>query len=793
MQALVPAWDGGFALCGIGFNRLGYAESPKYARVTMDQATLLALAGAFAGIWLVAGGWALLRGIGRQREASMAQRRALRLAAMIESSPALPLLVRADGRIEGSLGIARLFGLDALPTSIDALAGADAALGVLLSAVVEAQRAAKSFHLSLTTQNGARAVEVRGAPAPAALKLPGGALLWFADNSAHAAENQRLRHQRADAIAAFEAISALIEAAPFPMWFREPSLSLALVNHAYVAAVEADNAADVIARQTELVEPIAGVSARDAARAAHEANAESQRFIPVTIGGQRRMMRVVDMPIDDVGVAGYALDQQALEDARAELRRFTDARRSMLDQMSAAVAEFAPDRTLRFVNRPFLSLFLLDAEWAADAPPMERVLDRLRDNGRTPEVRDFPGWRAERRGWFALSQLHEESWLLRDGTHLRAVAQPTPDGGLLLIFEDRTEQVRLASARDTLLRVRTATFDNLFEAVAVFAPDGRLHLWNQRFRKLWQVGEEYLAAHPRLDQLLEKLAPQLADPRQQHVLRQLIVGATGDRQQRSGRVLMADDRQFDFAAIPLPDGNALFTLIDVTDSRRIERALRDRARALEEADQVKADFLSRISYDLRTPLTSIGGFAEMLAGGLAGDIGEQAQAYVRAIMEASSTLTQQIDAILDLSQSEAGAMPIERRTLSLGALIREASDAARAQCTAAGITLDLALQPSLGQVSGDAKRLRQALDLMLAHAMQGFGDSKGPKRITVHGDGDSANAQIILSDNGLGADVQGKDAVGLALVRQLVEAHHGRFERAQRAGEGTMLAIFLPR
>src|SRR3546814_6461745 len=92
------------------------------------------------------------------------------------------------------------------------------------------------------------------------------------------------------------------------------------------------------------------------------------------------------------------------------------------------------------------------------------------------------------------------------GTHLRVVAQPTPDGGLLLIAEDRTEQVQLAGARDTLLRVRTATFGNLFEAIAVFAPDGRLHLWNQRFRRLWGVDEAALAAHPRVDALMGGLA-----------------------------------------------------------------------------------------------------------------------------------------------------------------------------------------------------------------------------------------------------------------------------------------------
>ena len=90
------------------------------------------------------------------------------------------------------------------------------------------------------------------------------------------------------------------------------------------------------------------------------------------------------------------------------------------------------------------------------------------------------------------------------GTHLRVVGHRLPDGGLLLIFEDRTEQVQLASARDTLLRVRTATFDNLFEALGVFAGDGRLQIWNDRFRQIWGFEEEFLATHPRIDALVER-------------------------------------------------------------------------------------------------------------------------------------------------------------------------------------------------------------------------------------------------------------------------------------------------
>ena len=139
----------------------------------------------------------------------------------------------------------------------------------------------------------------------------------------------------------------------------------------------------------------------------------------------------------------------------------------------------------RFFNQPFAIMAQLEPEWLSERPEFDRVLERMRENGRLPEVRDFPAWKAERRGWFTSpEETIEEDWMLANGDHLRILGQPLPDGGLRLIFEDRTEQVRLASARDTLLRVRAATFDNLFEVISVFASDGRLYLWNRRFSEV---------------------------------------------------------------------------------------------------------------------------------------------------------------------------------------------------------------------------------------------------------------------------------------------------------------------
>ncbi len=401
-----------------------------------------------------------------------------------------------------------------------------------------------------------------------------------------------------------------------------------------MSARSAGESADaVVAAGTELVEPVEGRSAREIALAAASSGSASQRMAAITIDGQRRIFRVSDLPLGEDGVAGYAVDIEDFEELGRSFRAFREAQRSMIDQLSAGVAQFDARRMMTFANQPFQRLFALEPADLASQPQFERFLDKAHEAARTPEIRDFPAWRRERTEWFAASESVEEAWSLTDGSHLRMIAHPVPDGGLLLIAEDRTEQLKLSAVRDTLLRTRTATFDSLFESVAVFAPDGRLQLWNRRFASDWGLEDEQLDSHPHIEELLETIAPRMAKPDQAKAVGDTVRAATLDRKQRGGRVALADGRTLEFAGVPLPDGNGLLIVLDITDSQKADEALRERNEALIEADAVKTRFLANMSTELRTPLTSIGGFAELLQQGIGGELSESGSEYVGAILD----------------------------------------------------------------------------------------------------------------------------------------------------------------
>src|SRR4051794_16930513 len=767
---------------------------------------------ALALLWLVIAAAVAIVAARRFRLAETVLAAARANAALLEATPARPLIVRPDQRVEVDGQLMRELGLRSA-VRLDDLATSDGGidedeLQSLIADIEVARTSAGRVSRKVRVKGSGRMFEVRGGPAPSP-EPAGPLLLWLFDTSTSEEERARLALRLRQTEGALDSLTHLIEAAPFPMWYRGPDLKLGLVNSAFVEAVEGRDAADVIARGAELIDDTE--IAMGGARQALETERIHARMQPAIIRGERRMLRIVNVPLPTGAVAGFAIDVQDLEDARTELDRYIESQRELADRMTAGTAQFDADRNLSFFNRPFAVMTQLDPDWLAEQPEFDRVIERMRDNHRLPETRDFPAWKDERRGWFSSpEEVVEEEWMLPNGDHLRVVAQPLPDGGLRLFLEDRTEQLRLASARDTLLRVRAATFDNLFEAISVFASDGRLYLWNRRFIDDWELDEDWLTEHPRVDELVPAMARKLVNPTAAAQIREMVRQTTNERQSANGRISMTDGRHFQFAAVPLPDGNALLTMIDVTDSSRIEAALRERAAALEEADKVKTDFVANMSYELRTPLTSIGGFAELLGGGYAGELSAKGKDYVSAIIESVERLSKLINDVLDLTTGDARGVALERERVDLAGLCRAAAETARARVDEKAQKLEIEITASTGTVFGDARRLRESVEHVLHNAIA-YTDRKG--RILLEAEGDETAAIIRVTDNGTGiaakdvprvfnrfdrvveAGVRGEAALGLGLplTRQFVEAHGGTVELKSRKGKGTSVILTVPR
>jgi signal transduction histidine kinase len=215
-----------------------------------------------------------------------------------------------------------------------------------------------------------------------------------------------------------------------------------------------------------------------------------------------------------------------------------------------------------------------------------------------------------------------------------------------------------------------------------------------------------------------------------------------------------------------------------------------------------------MSYEFRTPLTSIGGFAELLQSGVAGELSAQGKDYVAAILSSVERLTSQIESVLDLTQSEAGLLPMASEEVDLlgfvTSVVREREEAIEAK----DIALDLRGDRSAGTVMADKRQLGRAIGNILDNAIAAVPNKTG--RILVMLSRRKNGARIVVSDNGPGLGransrarstamagdrrQSGKErrGLGLPLSRQLIEGHGGRLDIQSEKGAGTTVTISLP-
>jgi signal transduction histidine kinase len=661
-------------------------------------------------------------------------------------------------------------------------------------AVNALREAGEGFLLNLTTSTG-RSIEAMGRA------IGGQAIVRIRELSGLRRELAEMTLRHKGLLEETEMLRGFAAAAPWPIWAKRAGGSLLFANAAYARATEAANVTEAVQRNLELLD---STDRNEMARALNDNSAFSGR-LPIVVGGERRFYDVHALKVTG-GSAGIAIDASEATALRDALVRMAEAHRRTLDQLSSGVAVFDGQRRLAFYNDSYRRLWDLDRAFLDGNPDDSSVLDRLRAARKLQEQPDFRAWKAKLHEAYRAIEPAKDRWYLPDGRAISVVTTPNPEGGVTYLFDDVTESLELARQYDGLINVQRETLDNLAEAVAVFGSNGRAQLFNPAFAKMWKLSPEALRERPHIETVEAWCRPLFDDAATWQTLREAIT-AIENRIAVPLKLERKDGSVLDCMTMPLPDGATMLTFQDITDTENVERALRERNEALEAADQMKVDFVHHVSYELRSPLTNIIGFADLLTDPTTGPLMPKQAEYLGYITTSTSALFALINNILDLATIDAGAMTLELGPVDIRKTIDAAAEGIQDRLATERIELKVDADPGIGGFIGDENRVKQVLYNLLANAV---GFSPHDAAITLSARRTEHSVVFAVTDSGPGIPPDVKDKVfdwfeshangsrhrgaglGLSLVRHFVELHGGRVYFDPKASKGTTVVCEFP-
>jgi two-component system sensor histidine kinase BaeS len=236
------------------------------------------------------------------------------------------------------------------------------------------------------------------------------------------------------------------------------------------------------------------------------------------------------------------------------------------------------------------------------------------------------------------------------------------------------------------------------------------------------------------------------------------------------------------------------------EARALARAFNAMTSRLEAVEEQRRRLLADVSHELRSPLSVVQGSLEALVDG----VHPADEAHLSAILDETKVLSRLVEDLRTLSLAESGALALHREAIDVGVLVRETADSFASQAEPAGVSLEARVPNGLPQVKADPVRAREILANLIANAIR-YTPRGG--RVSVEARAQDATIAIEVHDTGAGIAPDRVDRIfdrfyksaesrgaglGLAIAKQLVEAHGGAISAASVLGEGTTVRFTLP-
>lgn len=633
-----------------------------------------------------------------------------------------------------------------------------------------------------------------------------GVIVWFFDVSEYMQQIRFLTTQNQTLTKEVKEYASIFNTMPIPIWKRDASYKIRFCNFVYSMFVKNEGHNHGGVDIPELDQSLNNLSAL-----AKNNNRPLRMKKHLVVQGQRRFYSITEMAINNSDeTIGFAYDITDQDEIEKELARHISAHGDLLESSSSAMAVYGPDTKLKFYNNAFVKLWDLKVKWLDAHPTYGEILEVLREKRKLPEQSDFKKFRKEQMMLFQdITKTHEDIMHLPNGESIRIIAIPHALGGLLFAYENVTDRIAMEASLNTLIAVQRETLDNLSEGVVLLGEDGRIRLYNPVYLKMWSEDEAYLKTSPRLADVMERGKGLYSYGDRWEVFKEELIADILGRKYSMRTEKLRNNRTLDIISRPLPNGDTLVSFVDVTDTIMAKQALLERNDALIEADKLKTEFLANISYELRTPLTSIIGFSEVLQTEMFGKLNKQQMDYVHGVQEASSDLLSLINDVLDLSSIEAGYMVLDIAEFDLYKTLSDVTKLLRERCRASKLKLNLEFSKQIGSIIADEGRIKHVLFKVLNNSIK---FTKDGGSITIGAENAKTGyVKIWVEDTGVGIAPEDRKKVferffktmtaqlvqksgaglGLSVVKNIVELHEGEVKLESKEGRGTKVTILL--
>jgi two-component system phosphate regulon sensor histidine kinase PhoR len=358
--------------------------------------------------------------------------------------------------------------------------------------------------------------------------------------------------------------------------------------------------------------------------------------------------------------------------------------------------------------------------------------------------------------------------------HLALLQELAPQAAVCL------ENADLYTAAETERKKLAAILAGTTDAIIAVDTSSRVLLLNRAAERAFRVAAAHVLNRP----LGERIA---------HVaLNELFARALSCGEAVSGELTTDDERARYGSISPISDVGWVAVLQDIT--------------YLKELDRMKSEFVSTVSHDLRSPLTTVRGYADLV--GILGPVTEQQREALEKIRRATVQMNELIGDLLDLGKIEAG-IDMQMEPCPLSEIVAEIADSLAPNATLHGLDLQVVIAPELPMVQGNAGRMRQVVANLVGNAIK-YTPQGGKIQVALARKG----SEIVLSvsDTGIGIAPEDQEqlfqrffrvrtpetehipgtGLGLAIVRSIVEMHGGRIAVESAPGKGSTFTVALP-